>query len=740
MLTLILSFLFLSFPKNRKYICMKKSIVLLYLLIVIGQQAYAINGISILASRKLLSNPLIQKSVDDCIILLEKACQCDVALNDRSQEILLFLPELALDQSIPTIDYTNKQSPHLAYPLHHYSWVSKRVEQQLQLTLSTPSPVGIANGLYGLLQEQLWFGFYHPKNTLIPDLKFWPLTEEFTWDATPRFDKKGFHLHTMHPLELTEPLLNPDCPNGIEQIKEYIDWLARNQQNYFEFNLLENKELERWITYIKPAVDYAHKRGILIGLDLSLHMTQQKAFMLYEHFPNSLKSAKQQIKDNLAILFQAPWDVIAMEASTTEFTAGNASKVQALKLYVTDLVTNTYKAKLAGREHVVKKEKMRSKTSTATALTTEEQALDANRATFIHTVMFYGLTDKKAPVYENDNLLHMLDLLQQSQQERETWYYPESAYWITFDNSVPMLLTPYLQTRLDDILLMDSLGVTGHLTFSSGWEWGYWLIDWSIARWSWAHSFNKRSIRPRASLFLSDLFKNPTIIQQFNSLMDLQQQYIKNDELIRYMAALSAADEMPPPINLAFQPRPEKPYAWWRFKSNQADLDILQNKVIHPLMEFGKKSHLILDELQNSQQQLTGPQQQIFKELITALRVTAYRAEHRAQTLLLLAHKRRTMLDKKLEDNSQALYNKAKEIRQKAQTLVNQQEKRYRYPVELIARSLEGGGCTSYDFGYLYPTSNLHFWLREEEQILQDKYGPFFMSIWDLPRILGIVD
>ena len=197
----------------------------------------AINGISILADRSLLANKLAQKSIDDCLILLKKACQCEVKINDRSQDILLILPNIDTAAIPPSSFSKNLSYPYLYYVAHDYTWTSKRVGNQIQLTLKTPSYEGISFGLYGLLQEQLWFAFYHPKQQIIPSLTFWPLTEDFVWEARPRFDKKGFHLHTMHPLELTEPLLNPDCPNGIAQIKEYIDWLVRNQQNYFEFNL-----------------------------------------------------------------------------------------------------------------------------------------------------------------------------------------------------------------------------------------------------------------------------------------------------------------------------------------------------------------------------------------------------------------------------------------------------------------------------------------------------------------------
>ncbi|BDS12093.1 hypothetical protein [Aureispira anguillae] len=721
---------------------MKKQLFLIYLIsIFLVSNLYGINGISILASRTLLENELVQKSVDDCLVLLKKACQCEVKINDRSQEILLFLPNIDTNNLMLSSTLGNNASyPYIDYPIHHYEWTSQRVNQQIHLQLNTANFIGISFGLYGLLQEQLWFAFYHPKESIIPNLEFWPLTEDFTWKATPRFEKKGFHLHTMHPLELTEPLLNPDCPNGIAQIKEYIDWLVRNQQNYFEFNLLESEDLNRWIDYIKPAVDYAHARGILIGLDVSLHMTQQKAFMLYQSFPASLKSAKKQIAQNLAILFQADWDIIAMETSQTEFTKGNESKTQALQLYITDLIVNKYHAHLAGRQHVVKNENLLNKVASADSLTQAQQHLDANRAVYIHTVMFYGLTDKKAPVYKNENLLHLLDLLKKEKEVRETWYFPESSYWITFDHSVPMLLMPYLQTRLDDILLMDSLNVKGHLTFSSGWEWGYWLIDWSIARWSWEHTFNHKTQKPRATQFLADLFQDQSIVDQFNNLGKLQQKYIKEDQLIRYMVAQTVTDELPAPFNIEFHPRPEKSYKWMRKRANQDDIQIITKNVIQPLLEFATLGDASINELSTQDYSLTATQNKILKELTCALSVTNLRAKHKAHTLAFLLGKRAASLNKTSDSNWKEHLVNAQTTRLQAQNLVTLQEQNYRYPIDLIARKIENGGKTAYDFGYLYPVSNLHFWKREEEQIIQDKYGPFFMSIWDIPRILGIVD
>jgi hypothetical protein len=33
---------------------------------------------------------------------------------------------------------------------------------------------------------------------------------------------------------------------------------------------------------------------------------------------------------------------------------------------------------------------------------------------------------------------------------------------------------------------------------------------------------------------------------------------------------------------------------------------------------------------------------------------------------------------------------------------------------------------------------DLHFWLREEEQIRRNRFSAFYRSIWDLGKIVGI--
>jgi len=68
-------------------------------------------------------------------------------------------------------------------------------------------------------------------------------------------------------------------------------------------------------------------------------------------------------------------------------------------------------------------------------------------------------------------------------------YYPETAYWIAFDDSVPLYLPLYIRSRFLDLSQLRSTAMTGgfsdldeHVQFSSGFEWGYWQQDRATLR------------------------------------------------------------------------------------------------------------------------------------------------------------------------------------------------------------------------------------------------------------------
>lgn len=621
-----------------------------------------------------------------------------------------------------SVKKTNSTVP---YPEHGYTWdyAYNLSKKEATIQIESGSEQGLVFGLYGFLQEKLGILFYHPKETKIPSPTKWELTTGFSLKVKPKFQLKGFHLHTQHPLELTEYLLEDEWGvKGQDEVKQYVDWLVRNGQNYFQFFLLESVKTKKWIKYFKPIEEYAHKRGLLVGLNTTLHMIQQKAYKLYNNWPASWLTRKKQISNRIKRLNEIKWDYWSIDFKTHEFTADKSKRIDRLKLHTYNELKK-FDTKVGEHYHVVYHPDHLEE-----ELDSLQQDFINHTAGLIHTVMFYTITDEKAPVYENDNLQHMKSKLINSKESgRETWYFPESAYWVTFDNSIPMMLNPYLTARLEDIETVSNLNVDAHLTFSSGWEWGYWLYDWSIARWSWDYQRDESPFQ-----FMAEIVDDNKLMDKFTKLSNLQDEYIKDSNLIEWLTAQTATDEAPKWIfNKEFHPRPPFSYKYLRNEANMDELNFVRGK-IKLLNQFIVKSEKILFTIQKDYPS-------VVNEFIDGFKITVLRAKHRQNILDYLVKKRlqQDRLDKSKLELDGIMAN-AKLIRAEAQIIVNNRVPNYRYPNVIIGSKYKGK--TAYGFGYLYTVSNLHFWEREELQAEKNKYKVRYRNIYNLMRIAGFVN
>jgi hypothetical protein len=224
----------------------------------------------------------------------------------------------------------------------------------------------------------------------------------------------------------------------------------------------------------------------------------------------------------------------------------------------------------------------------------------------------------------------------------------------------------------------------------------------------------------------------------FGEALNLQQHFIKDEGLIQYMAAMTVTDEMPAPLNLQLHPRPKNGIKWIRKESNEAYIEKLQSD-INGLLSFAQQTDSLVFSMNSwwlsEAQQWTPQQRKVFDELLDGIRITSLRAWYRASILSAMAAMRLQELNNDKPDAS-ALLDESEKIRLNALEIVKRREQHYRYPLELLAG--EYFSRTSYNYGYLFPVSDLHFWKREQEQLRKDKWGPLFMSIWDIPRIIGL--
>jgi hypothetical protein len=653
----------------------------------------------------------------------------EVTLNGKDSSVRLVLNEPA-----PRPDAQPHQPrpyPRLAAPDPSYTWSSTKSAGVITARLTTRSPEGISCGLYGLLQERLGFRFVHPRQTVLPQYRRWPLPSAFTLTGRPRFEQRGFHLHTQHPIELTDPLLDAAVQDGLRQVDEYLIWLARNGQNVCQFYLLRGVDRTTWPAHARAIISAAHRRGIQCGVNISLAMIQQQAFQALTLL-RPWRSYADQVDVSLAWLFQAPWDFITLEATMGEHLSMLQKFIPDAQAHLERQVLQRYGARLLYATHVIGQEQGKR----------VRRPLLPESGMLIHTVMCYSIAEPVAPVYGNVNQRFMLEAAKAEVGHREVWYWPESSYWVGFDSSVPLLLLPYLDSRYEDLLLMERLGVTGHLTFTSGWEWGYWLVDWSIARWSWRFAGNGRD-RSSPLACLNELCADPVLQKGWRTALNLQNRYLKGMGLQRYLAALTPFSELPQPLTRPFQPEPDFRYQWLLKDATTAQVEFLLQGDIPRLEEYADRMAVLTVHLTRRlhllerQGRVASLAAGLLAELVTGLDVTGRRARHRALTLRALIAKRdETSLTPVRHKESERLLAQATAVRLEARELVRLQEGRYRYPVQTIARPRDN--LTAYPFGYLYPAAELFFWQREEEQVREERFDPLFRNLWDFRRTLGL--
>ncbi|MCS6789632.1 MAG: hypothetical protein NZ580_01420 [Bacteroidia bacterium] len=560
---------------------------------------------------------------------------------------------------------------------------------------------GWAHALYFLLEAKHGFLFPHPKVILrIPPAK--PLHK---LQVVPRFRYRGFHLHTQHPIELTEALHTPFFPNAEAEVKAYIDWLARNRQNYFEFCLLRTVSLRDWVPYFRRIVAFARERGVEVGIDLSLRMQQQRAFQLLPCY--SLKSRRKRLWQGLSQIASTGATHLNVELTSAEFVGKNWGRwIDTLLSYAKALGLQ-----VMTRQHVVPPEAY-------TVGSFRPSQLPKEVTLCVHSVMCYGLQDTFTPVYRCKSFRHLYESLVGEKPHRRVWYYPETAYWVTFDNSVPVWLLSYLRSRLEDILLVEGIA-EGHLTFSSGWDAGYWLFDWSVARWSW----KIEGETPFPAEGLVCLFGGDTA--RWNAIVRFQDSLMVGRDVLSLITPTTPIDEiswnrLPP-----FQPRLPAP-PWKIARRPERYRSILESRI------EGMQTALAKWAAWNAAIPPLDPERRVlWDELEAAWEITRLRVTFRYYWLqALLHHKSSLYIDSLRQTLSQA------------QAVVKRLP--VRYPHAEQARLCHAGkkGCQhphpSYRFGYFFPARTLHFWERERGQVERGKWSVFYRNIWDIPRIIGL--
>lgn len=531
--------------------------------------------------------------------------------------------------------------------------------------------------------REMGFLFPHPMVQITPTLGRMKQTCGRKIEWRPALKYRGSHLHTLHPSEWVEAFLVPK--GNAEVAMKTVRWLARNQQNLIDLSLVR-VPLKRIRKQIGPAFAYARTLGIHTGVSLGIALQQQKSYKLLSLWQSFTGwGAEESIREGLEKLTKSlPLSFVVLEAGTSEFTPTN---------YERTLDWLNLSAKILREKNIA----VFTKVHVSSNQHSEKwgnynflpQHADPGVGILPHTVMFYGLLDKKAPMYGNEDFSGIRNFLLKEKEKRPTWYYPETGYWVAMDSDIPLLLTDYLKTRAEDIEFLHQNNVEGNLNFTTGHALGGWLYDWNNALViDLDYAFD-----PLIGL---KLLEEPAALWQEH--MEFQHEWFKKRGLIAMLSSANLQDELNSTHRIHDRKTMKELYDSRR--TLKKEIELLEEGLIHwPAIEGIRNV-----------------------ELKKLLEITKLRHIHALKI-------RKYLLREKKED-----IDTAKDARRAAKTLIESlMPLPTNYPALPIFK--KHGNPTSYKFGYVYPAAETFYWKREERMIVTKVFFPMkdnIINIWHI--------
>lgn len=634
--------------------------------------------------------------------------------------------------------------------------------------------LGIAYAAY-VAMERLGFAFLHPlaptRPARLPEVA--PATERV---ETPRWRIRGLQLHTMHPLELSD-LLNGWGPLGPEDetgwramLPEWdaaVEWLVANRQNRVHWVLLW---AESWASFADGAerrarlaelVDRAHRFGVAVGVDVPIALHQQHAFRLIRE-EGTLEEELDQLRRRVDHLMGAGFDYLATENGNSEFTHGEDTRLLAWMDGLAEHLDEAHGKPAYIKIHV-------SQGQFAETLTDPDTGGPLN-VNFIphyaspklgvlpHTVQHYALDDP-APTYGNTDFNYMREFLQEEVGRREVVWHPESAYWVSFDVDVPLYLPVYAERRFHDLRLLSAderagrMGrgplaggaMDGQLTFSSGWEWGYWLNDVVTARAAWNPRDGIEDETEALRDLLAEVFAPfgdaaPGLVEHVLQTAAMQKSLLIDGEVSGRVpsdvvrrngqAYLQGSETWDDVSDLAASlPLPIGPVST---QPDKLGLVEMRNPLhdppgysreVEPLLDATERAHReVASALEQLGTRVPDPVRPLFDDLLAAARITALRAEQ-VHGLYDYVDGQFDLDDTRRNQRLQV----ARAALDAAADIVAERETHYRVPADRVAAWRPGP--TAYGFGYLWTVRSLFFWWRDEGKAVDAPVSPCYLNI-----------
>lgn len=362
---------------------------------------------------------------------------------------------------------------------------------------------GVAGVSYGVsaLLESLGYTFYSPYASEAPAMLLRPAANApgFAIDHVPAQTVRGVQLHTLHPTEAYFDFWEHGADN-LERAKRDIDWIVRHRGNFVQWVAMQDPQADSafeaaYRAHTKAITAYAHRRGVKIGVAVQLFKkgSLQNNFILArgtEDIEEQIKTETHRLVDDTGI------DMISLNfgefanVPPEQFIATANAAVTTIKAAAPNI-------EISGTIHVGEHNRIEYQGQDLIYYFLIDY-VDPSVKRWVHTVMYYDLQGPAGGAYDHENFHEHRDfILKKIAENKQVAYFPESAYWIAFDNSVPTFLPVYVEQRRRDMALLP--GLKEHILFTSGWEWGYWQTDAATLRMGY-------ELPPTTSAVYGDLF------------------------------------------------------------------------------------------------------------------------------------------------------------------------------------------------------------------------------------------
>lgn len=570
---------------------------------------------------------------------------------------------------------------------------------------------GILGVQYGLAEalEAYGFRFFHPYKTRVPEKAELVTDVRLNMDHAPEMSVRGLHLHTLHPTEGYYDFWEPSEANRKNALR-VIDWVIKNRGNYLQWAALDDiqrdpTKLLPWQEHSTAIVNEGHRRGIKLGIAYQLfgQSNLQKAWDLIDTQQDP-PNPKEHMKERLRPLFQVPFDTANI--SFGEFSGADAERFLAR-------VNDSYDA----LQEVKPGTDMIAAVHVGEDVTIEYQGQTliyyfmvqyANPAivALVHTVMYYNLFEDAGGAYHhNDFVKHREYLLNELKKGRRAAYYPESAYWVAFDNAIPTWLPLYVQSRWLDIKKLqeeaDARGIKRldeHVLFSTGWEWGYWQQDLATLRMNYEVTENFEAVAEW--MFEPYAESGARLAAAVNATSRVQNQFLIQKRLAAYFASRDGLMDAGRGLKIVSQP--DRPTFESISRLPPAELATFEDKVLKELDAFAAENDRLLTEIQASGMPA---EDRWYKEILDGAAVNALRARFIRAAWSVPVKAAKGEDAQPALDELTSLINQAKEVVARRREGMHDDDFR---------RLIRGGeNATVYPYGYLREADRLCFWTRE---------------------------